>query len=68
MIVLEVGSRIAGERAFYPGLDLMADTASDTFYHHLDGTPTPISNAAAPMTTEALRIWLSSSTQFKYSS
>jgi len=41
VIVLEVGSRSAGERAFYPGLDLMADTASDAFYHHLDGTPYP---------------------------
>lgn len=39
VVVLEIGSRIPGERAFYPGLDLMADTGSEHFYHHLDGLP-----------------------------
>lgn len=39
--ILEIGSRIDGERAYYPGLDLMADTGSENFYHHLDGTPYP---------------------------
>ncbi|MBU2934485.1 MULTISPECIES: cupin domain-containing protein [Pacificibacter] len=39
VVILEVGSRITAERAFYPGLDLMVDTASPHFYHHLDGTP-----------------------------
>jgi uncharacterized cupin superfamily protein len=39
VVILEVGSRITGERAFYPGVDLMADTASANFYHYLDGTP-----------------------------
>ncbi|RPE70961.1 putative cupin superfamily protein [Pacificibacter maritimus] len=38
VVILEVGSRITGERAFYPGLDLMVDTSSANFYHHLDGT------------------------------
>jgi Uncharacterized conserved protein, contains double-stranded beta-helix domain len=41
VVVLEIGSRKEGERAFYPGLDLMADTAQANFYFHLDGTPYP---------------------------
>lgn len=41
VVVLEIGSRKKGERTFYPGLDLMADTAQDNFYFHLDGTPYP---------------------------
>ncbi len=39
VIVLEIGSRMEGERAFYPGLDLVADTSTPSFYLHLDGTP-----------------------------
>ncbi len=41
VLILEIGSRNPNERAFYPGLDLMADMASPAFYHHLDGTPYP---------------------------
>lgn len=39
VVILEVGSRVTGERAFYPGLDLMADMESQPFYKHLNGTP-----------------------------
>lgn len=39
VLVLEIGSRHADEKAYYPGLDLMADMAGDNFYYHLDGTP-----------------------------
>lgn len=41
VVILEVGSRITGERAFYPNLDLMIDTSSKDLYKHLDGTPYP---------------------------
>lgn len=41
VVVLEIGSRKEGERVYYPGLDLMADTDKDNFYFHLDGTPYP---------------------------
>lgn len=41
VVILEVGSRITGERAFYPNLDLMIDTSSKELYKHLDGTPYP---------------------------
>ncbi|CUH63738.1 hypothetical protein TG4357_00859 [Thalassovita gelatinovora] len=41
VIVLEFGSRMPGEHAYYPGLDLMVDTGSPNFYHYLDGTPYP---------------------------
>ena len=41
VVILEIGSRMQGERAFYPGLDLMADAASPNSYDHLDGTPYP---------------------------
>ncbi|MGE5268243.1 MAG: cupin domain-containing protein [Thiohalocapsa sp.] len=36
--VLEIGSRIAGEAAYYPGIDLMA---TGSRYLHTDGTPYP---------------------------
>ncbi|WP_417257154.1 cupin domain-containing protein [Celeribacter halophilus] len=41
VVLLEIGSRKDGERAFYPGLDLMIDTAKADLYFHLDGTPYP---------------------------
>ena len=41
VLLIEIGSRVAGERAFYPGLDLMADTAGENFYYTLDGQPIP---------------------------
>lgn len=40
--ILEVGSRIPGEAAYYPGIDLVAQTASPAqpgSYTHTDGTP-----------------------------
>jgi uncharacterized cupin superfamily protein len=36
--VLEIGSRIPGEAAYYPGIDL---AASGRLYTHTDGTPYP---------------------------
>ncbi|AJE45977.1 cupin domain-containing protein [Celeribacter indicus] len=39
VVLLEIGTRDPGERVFYPGRDLMAETSSEAFYHHLDGTP-----------------------------
>ncbi|GAA3869681.1 cupin domain-containing protein [Celeribacter arenosi] len=41
VLILEIGSRVEGERAFYPGLDLVADTARENFYYTLDGQPIP---------------------------
>jgi uncharacterized cupin superfamily protein len=44
--ILEIGSRIPGEAAYYPGIDLVAQTASPVKpggYTHVDGTPyTPV--------------------------
>lgn len=39
VMLLEVGSRIADEKVYYPGLDLMADNSGANFYYHLDGRP-----------------------------
>nr|WP_321508380.1 cupin domain-containing protein [uncultured Celeribacter sp.] len=39
VLILEIGSRKTAEQIFYPGLDLMADSGSPYFYHHLDGMP-----------------------------
>lgn len=41
-VVLEVGSRNKEDKAYYPGLDLVADPHSGkTMYSRLDGTPYP---------------------------
>ncbi|WP_417270203.1 cupin domain-containing protein [Celeribacter sp.] len=39
VVLLEVGSRNPKERAFYPGLDFMADMSGSNAYYHFDGTP-----------------------------
>lgn len=37
-VLLEVGSRVSGDRAFYPDIDLVAEPSG---YTHRDGTPYP---------------------------
>jgi uncharacterized cupin superfamily protein len=39
VLVLEIGTRTKTERAEYPDIDLVADTASGAKYLHKDGTP-----------------------------
>ncbi len=41
VVLLEIGTRSKGEKAYYPGVDLMADLSKPEFYFHLDGTPYP---------------------------
>ncbi|HTW51704.1 MAG TPA: cupin domain-containing protein [Stellaceae bacterium] len=45
--ILEIGSRVPGEAAYYPGIDLVAQGASPAKpggYTHTDGTPYPPAN------------------------
>jgi uncharacterized cupin superfamily protein len=37
-VILEIGTRIEGEKAYYPDIDLVADASG---YSHRDGTPYP---------------------------
>jgi uncharacterized cupin superfamily protein len=37
-VILEIGTRIEGEKAYYPDIDLVAD---DSGYSHRDGAPYP---------------------------
>lgn len=39
VLLLEIGTRSTGEKAYYPGLDMMADMGREGVYFHLDGTP-----------------------------
>ena len=36
---LEMGTRIADDVAYYPGLDLVASPSGPSLYQHTDGTP-----------------------------
>ena len=37
--ILEIGTRVPGEAAYYPGIDLVAQATSGGTYTHVDGTP-----------------------------
>ncbi|MGA8399665.1 MAG: cupin domain-containing protein [Stellaceae bacterium] len=37
--ILEIGTRVPGEAAYYPGIDLVAQASSGGAYTHVDGTP-----------------------------
>jgi len=39
--ILEIGTRVPGEAAYYPGIDLVAQASSGGVYTHVDGTPYP---------------------------
>jgi uncharacterized cupin superfamily protein len=38
-VILEIGTRVPGEAAYYPGIDLVAHVGSGPNYTHTDGTP-----------------------------
>lgn len=40
-VFLEMGTRIADDEAYYPGLDLVASSSGPSPYQHTDGTPYP---------------------------